>query len=223
MRSWLLWAAVALVFVAATAPDASAQWNVARLDDAPNRVYTTAGLDPALLPTVGYARVISMFGHPVQLAGDLGIAAAELDTRDFRVQAQAFTSILRWRTVNLTGRAALIGRGTENSIYRGYNFGLGFTGTLGVYRRRWFVATELGFDKAVVTHVTHSAWYRTYFYAEAKDGWYRDTGGTVHYGLTAGVTVGKVELLARYGVQRTEQLNDLMPPMYASVGLGLAF
>ena len=74
-----------------------------------------------------------------------------------------------------------------------------------------------------VTHVTHSEWYRTYFYADAKDGWYRDAGGTVHYGLVAGLTVGRAELLVRYGALRTEALNELTPPMYASIGLGLAF
>lgn len=223
MRMSLLRVSLALVFGAATTSNASAQWNAARLDDARNRVYATVGLDPAFLPTVGYARVVSILGHSVQLAGELGIAVAELDTRDFRVQAQAFTSILRWRAVYLTGSTALIGRGTENSIYRGYNFGLDLTGALGVYRPGWFAAVELGFDKAVVTHVTHSEWYRTYFYADAKDGWYRDTGGTVNYGLRMGVTVGKVELLARYGMQRTEELNELTPPMYASIGLGVAF
>ena len=212
-----------VVVTVLTVPEASAQWNVARLEDAPNRVYATAGLDPAFLPTLGYARVVSLFGHHVQLAGDVGVAAAELDTRDFRARVQAFTSIVRWKALHLTGRAAVIGRGTDNSIYRGYNFGTDLTGTLGLYRRGWFAAAEFGLDKALVTHVTHSEWYRTYFYPDAEDGWYSDTGGTVHYGLAAGVTVGRFELLARYGLQRTEGWNELTPPMYASVGLGVAF
>jgi len=223
MRKQLQRFILGLLVVALFAAEASAQWNVARFDEAPNRVYTTVGLDPAFLPTVGYARVLSVFGHHVQLAGDVGIAIAEFDTRDFRARVQALTSIVQWRSLYLTGSTAVIGRGTENSIYRGYNFGVDLTGTLGLYRPRWFVAAEFGLDKAVVTRVTHSEWYRTYFYADAKDGWYRNTGGTVHYGLTAGLTVGRVELLARYGMQRTEKLNELTPPMYASIGLGLAF
>ncbi len=56
---------------------------------------------------------------------------------------------------------------------------------------------EVGLDKAFVTHMNHREWYRTYFYADAKDGWYRNTGDTVHFGISAGVAVGKAELLAR--------------------------
>lgn len=205
------------------AHDAAAQWNVARFDQEANHVYATFGLDPAFIPAVGYARTIRLFGHPMRLAGDVGIVAASMDTRDFRARLHAFASVAHWRSVHFTASAAFITRGTENSIYRGLNFGADLTGSLGVYRPAWFVAGEFGFDKAVITHVTHSDWYRTYFYADARDGWYLDAGGTFHYGLVGGVTVGRVELLARYGLMRTEDFNDVTPPMYVGVGIGLGF
>jgi hypothetical protein len=223
MRRHLQCFVLGISFTALLAPSALAQWNVARFDSDPNRIYATFGLDPAFFPTVGYGRVASLFGHRLQLAGDVGIVAAEMDTRDFRARLHVLTSIVRWRSLHLTGSTALIARGTDNSIYCGYNFGTDLTGALGVYRSGWFFAAEFGLDKAVITHVTHSDWYRTYFYPEAKDGWYRDPGGTFHYGLSAGFTVGRAELLARYGMLRTEEFNELTPPMYASIGLGLAF
>jgi hypothetical protein len=215
--------AVAFALVAPTARDAAAQWNAARLDGSPNRVYTTFGLDPALLPTVGYARTVRLLGHRFQLAGDVGVVAAGLDTRDFRARLDAFTSILHWRSLHLAGSAAFITRGTENSIYQGFNFGADVTGALGVYRPAWFLSGEFGFDKAIITHVTHSEWYRTYFYPGARDGWYLTGGGTFHYGMAAGVGLGRVELVTRYGWRRTEDFENLTPPMYASVGLGVGF
>jgi hypothetical protein len=215
--------ALGILFTALLAPDVMAQWNVARFDASPNRIYATFGLDPAFLPTVGYGRVVSFFGHRLQLAGDVGIVAAEMDTRDFRARLHVLTSIVRWRSLHVTGSTAFIARGTDNSIYRGYNFGADLTGTLGVYRSGWFFVAEFGLDKAVITHLTHSDWYRTYFYPEAKDGWYRDPGGTFHYGLSAGFTVGRAELLVRYGQLCTEEFNELTPPMYATLGLGMTF
>jgi hypothetical protein len=116
---------------------------------------------------VGYGRVASLFGHRLQLAGGVGIAA-EMDTRDFRARLQVLTSIVRWRSLYLTGSTALIARGTDNSIYRGYNFGTDLTGALGVYRSGWFFAAQFGLDKAVITHVTHSDWYRTYSYLKRR-------------------------------------------------------
>jgi len=215
--------AIGLALVALGARDAAAQWNAARLDTRANRVYTTFGLDPALLPTVGYARTVRVFGHPLQLAGDIGVVAAEWDTHDFRARLDAFTSLLHWRSLHLTGSAAFITRGTDNTIYRGLNFGSDFTGALGVYRRGWFAAGEFGFDKAIITHITHSEWYRAYFYPDAKDGWYLTGGGTFHYGLAAGLTLGPTELVARYGWRRTERFGELTPPIYASLGIGVGF
>ena len=215
--------AIGFALVALFAGDAAAQWNAARLDGPSNRVYASFGLDPAFLPTVGYARALRLFGHRFQLAGDVGVVAADFDTRDFRARLDVFTSLLRWRSLRLTGSAAFITRGTENTIYRGLNFGSDLTGALGVYRPGWFVAGEFGFDKAIITHVTHSEWYRTYFYPGAKDGWYLTGGGTFHYGGTAGVAFGPTEVMARYGWRRTEHFGELTPPMYASLGFGFGF
>jgi hypothetical protein len=95
--------------------------------------------------------------------------------------------------------------------------------TLNVYRHRWFAAGELGFDKAIITHVTHSDWYRTHIYPDAKDGWYLDAGGTYRAGLAGGVALGRTEIVGRVGWLRTEDFNELLPPMYASVGVAFGF
>jgi hypothetical protein len=205
------------------ARDASAQWNVARFERQRNTVYTTFGMDPALVTTLGYGRIVEVLGHDFQLSGDVGIATAKVDTRDIRAQLGVQTSLVHWRALQLTGSATGITRGTDNAIYRGINFGADVTAAFGVYRNRWFAAGEFGKDKAVITHVKHTDWYRTNFYTDAKDGWYLDAGGTFHYGATAGVAIGRAELNGRFGWQKTEDFNDLMPPMYASVGIGIGF
>lgn len=215
--------ALAMMLSVALAGDATAQWNVSRLGASPNRVYTAFGLDPAFVTSVGYGRLIRLFDRPILLTGDLGVAAADMDSRDFRARLGALATIAHWRSLHLTGSARFITRGTDNSIYRGLNFGADLTGSVGVYRSGWFAAGEFGFDKAVITHITHSDWYRAYFYPEARDGWYLNTGGTFRYGLIGGFNVGRVELCGRFGWQRTESFNVLVPPMYASLGVGLGF
>ena len=202
---------------------AAAQWNVARFGTTPNRVYTSFGLDPAFVGTVGYGRVVPVMGHAFQLTADAGVAAARVDVRDFRARLGTQTSLLRWKSVHATGSATFITRGTENAIYRGFNFGADLTGTVGVYRPRWFGAGEVGKDKAIITHVTHSDWYRRHFYPDAKDGWYLDAGGTFRYGVTTGVAIGRTEVVARGGWQRTERWNATTSPVYASLGVGVGF
>jgi len=214
---------VALVVLALAARDVAAQWNVERFRSTRNQMYTTFGLDPALVTSVGYGRVVPWLGREWQLGAEVGVVAAEFDTRDFRGRLSARTTVVRWRSVRLVSSATFITRGTENSIYRALNFGADVTGALGVYRRRWFVAGEFGRDKAIITHITHSDWYRENFYPDAKDGWYLDAGGTYHYGVVSGVAVGRTELAVRAGWQRTEGFHDMLPPMYASLGIGVGF
>lgn len=215
--------ALGLLLSALAAGDAAGQWNVARFGSERNRVYTTAGLDPAAITTLGYGRVVQVSGHDFQLTGDVGIVAAGMDTRDFRTRIGTQTSLLQWRSMHLTGSATFITRGTQNSIYRGINFGADFSGTLGMYRSGWFAASELGFDKAIITHLTHTDWYRENFYPDAKDGWYLDAGGTYHYGLAGGFALGRSEIVGRVGLLRTERFKDLTTPGYVSLGVGFGF
>jgi len=214
---------LAVVLSALAAQEAAAQWNVADFATDRNRVYVSFGLDPALVMSLGYGHVVPVGGHNFQVIGELGVVTAGLDMHDFRARLGTQTSLARWRSVNLTGSATLITRGTDNSIYRGLNFGTDFTGTLGVYRHGWFAASEFGFDKAVITHVTHSDWYRRYFYPDAKDGWYLNAGGTYHTGLTGGLTLGKAQVVGRFGLLRTERFKQMAPPGYATVGVGFGF
>ena len=218
-RSTMIAATVLLSVIATN--EAGAQWNVARWGTDRQHAYTTFGLDPAFVSTVGVGQVVSVFGRDVQLTGDAGVAAAKLDASDFRVRLGAQGSVLRWRSVQVTGSATFITRGTENAVYRGLNFGADLGATAGVYRHRWFAAGEVGKDKAIVTHIAHTTWYRNNVYRDAKDGWYVDAGGTVRYGVTTGIAIGRTELAARAGWQRTEHWGKLASPMYASMGVGL--
>src|SRR4029077_124356 len=133
------------------------------------------------------------------ISAEAGVVVAKADVRDFRGRAGARASFVRVGALRLTGEGALIARGTSNSIYQALGFGAATNWTLGVYRPRWFAGTEAGFDKSVATRITNSDWYRTYFDANAKDGWYGNTGGTIHYGVTSGISIGRAELMTRAG------------------------
>ena len=215
---------VALMLFAGAAGEAAAQWNVARFGaDHPNQMYVTFGLDPALVTSVGYARDMRIAGQPWQLGAEVGVVAADFDVQDFRARLVARSALLRWRSVRLIGSAAFITRGTENTIYRALNFGADFTGTVGVYQPRWFLAGEFGYDEAIITYLTHSDWYRDNYYPDAKDGWYLNTDGTFHYGVTSGVSLGQTEIAVRAGQRRTEDFNELAQPYYLAMGLGVRF
>ena len=77
---------------------------------------------------------------------------------------------------------------TENSIYRGTALRTDLVLLAGHYGRRWFAVAEAGYGRAWLTYIENSDWYRTNFYADARDGWYGGTGGRLHAGAKGGVT-----------------------------------
>ena len=119
------------------AGDATAQWNVARFGNEGTRVYTTFGLDPAIVTSVGLADAGRLMGHPFQLNADVGVVSAKVDAGDYRARLGLQTSLLRWKDVNLAGSATFITRGTDNSVYRGFNFGAEFSGTGTIFLFWW--------------------------------------------------------------------------------------
>jgi hypothetical protein len=58
---------IALTMLATS--NAQAQWNVARFRAERNRAYTTFGLDPAFVTSVGYARTFPVLTHEFQNHG----------------------------------------------------------------------------------------------------------------------------------------------------------
>ena len=74
-----------------------------------------------------------------------------------------------------------------------------------------------------ITHIAHTDYYRDNYYADAQDGWYLDAGGIWHYGLAAGVALGRTELAARFGWRKSQDYQDVNPPVYASLGIGFGF
>jgi len=211
-----------LVLAVSIASSTHAQWNVARFDSTKMWTYATFGLDPAFIGSVGVSGVIP--GRvKVQLGAEVGSVVAAFDLRDWRSRATARASLIQWGAFRLTTEDAVITRGTSNSIYTAFNLGASTTFTAGAYRRRWFLASEAGFDKSILTRIRNSDWYREYYYADAKNGWYLTPGGTFHAGLTGGVTLGNIDITARAGKLRTERMNDLTPPMYATIGAGIGW
>jgi hypothetical protein len=210
----VVFSAVALASLAAWGQEV----NLSRLDDEEeNRVHARTGVEYGLVAGVGYARNVSLLERRLLLTGDVTLPWAGLDASDYRVRAGALVPIVGSRQWRLAGTLAPTVRGTENTAGSMTSLGtdLGVQG--GYYARRWFVAGETGFDWAITTHVTHSAAYRETVYAGARDGWYALSGGLIRYGLQAGASFGRHDLVLRAG-QMVEVSGDKpMLPFYGTL------
>jgi hypothetical protein len=217
LRQWFTALAVSGATLGAT-QNAAAQWNMARATSvgARNHLYTTVGRDDERMVSVGYQRVLPMFGQDWHFDVEAGVAAPDFDYRDFSSRLQLRTSVLHWRSLRLLGSLAGVIHGIDNLTYRGISFGADITATGGVYRPGWFVAGEFGFEKAAVTR-------KNFTDPNALDGWFLAGPGVFHYGASTGVAIGALEVSARAGLRYKEGRYAAPLPGYVGVGMGVRF
>ncbi len=93
------------------------------------------------------------------------------------------------------------------------------TGVIGYYKPKWFVAGEVGFDKAIVTHFKHSENFINDF-PNTQDGWYEpSTGGNFHYGIQTGYSFKNSDLTLTIGNFITQDFKTTpLIPYYFKLG-----
>ncbi|MBL0178680.1 MAG: hypothetical protein IPP98_06065 [Gemmatimonadetes bacterium] len=214
---------LALALLGVGPRDLAAQWNLARLQPGDAQLHLTMAIDPAVITSLGYGRFTSLLGATARFGVEAGVVAGDAELRDFRVRLSGDVQLMQRGAFRLVASATFITRGTRNTSFRAVNFGSDIGATAGVYRRGWFVAGEIGFDKAIITHLTHTQEYRDQYYADARDGWYLNNGGTGRLGLMTGTSLGAAELMLRAGVGRTQGGEPLTAPAYLTVGVGFGF
>jgi hypothetical protein len=220
----LAWALLVFVTLLGLAGSARAQ-SFSRLEAGQQTVTAETGLQSGIVTSLGYAaglrlaaldRTLMPFAQATML-----VAKPDLHDYGFRAGAQMSVFAIGW--FDLSAQLAFDVAATENSIYRGTALRTDVALLGGHYGRRWFAVAEAGYDRAWLTYIKNSDWYRTYFYSDAKDGWYGGTGGTLHAGAKGGAMVGPVEIVLRAGVTTSETLQDLDLPFYATLGAGFRF
>jgi hypothetical protein len=230
-RSWasrrlstLAWAFLVFVTLLGLAGGAGAQ-SFSRLEAGQQAVTAETGLQSGVVTSLGYAAGLRLdaLNRTWMPFAQATIPVARPDLHDYAFRAGAQVSLLSAGWFDLSTQLAFAVAETENSIYRGTALRTDLVLLGGHYGRRWFAVAEAGYDRAWLTYIKNSHWYRTYFYGDAKDGWYGGTGGTLHAGAKGGATLGRVEVVLRAGVTKSEALNDLDLPFYATLGANVRF
>lgn len=206
---------LALLGLAASAFSQNINWRAFKPEQR-QIAYLQGGWDYGLGFGLGYGRKFNT-RLPVLANAEYSFPAGERLFDDFKVRLGGQVQVLRSRSFSATVKVYCPFRRFENSQARLLNFGCELSGVLGLYRPRWFVAGEFGFDKAVATHVKHSPLAREN-YPGAQDGWYVPTGGNFFYGLQAGFSFRRNDLSAKAGCLTSQGWHTApFVPLYAQV------
>jgi len=177
------------------------------------------GLQSALVTRAAYARHIG----PGLLYARFTLPVEDLDLHDFALEAGGQIPALASGNWRLHVSFAPVLRMTRNDFFDAAALGVRAALMPGYQGDRWGLMLELGYEKMLATHLSHSSLYRSVAYSGAKDGWYSSTGGTLQAGLRGGWRMGRVEVALAAGVLAREGLNAVAPPFYGTLGTSYAF
>jgi hypothetical protein len=159
---------------------------------------------------------------PIVLGAEYAFPSGENVFDDFKTKLGGQINLCQKNHLRVTANIQGIFRRYENPLVRLQNFGTEIIGVAGYYRPRGFVAGEVGFDKAIVTHFKHSDLFKENNYAEIKDRWLVPTGGNFHYGLQAGLSLKKGDIILKIGKLTTQDFSKTpMIPYYLQLGINL--
>jgi hypothetical protein len=205
------------IFIYQKATAQTINWNA--LEDSKHIVNVGVGWDYSVSYSLGYAHHLKT-KMPLVLSANFSIPSGERLLDDFKTKIGG--QILLLNKTNFKGILGLNGiyRRYENPLVRMQNFGSELKGTFGYYKSKWFVAGELGFDKAIVTHFKHSELFKETIFSDVKDGWYEPaTGGNFQYGIQTGFSFSKSDITLNIGMVTTQDFKTTpLIPYYLIFG-----
>ena len=161
---------------------------------------------------------------PIILNAEYSFPSGKNITDDFKTRIGGQVDWAHVGNFHFISKVHGVFRRYENDYARLLNFGSDLSGIIGYYKSKWFIAGEIGFDKAIITHFRHSDLLKSN-YPDIKDGWYEpSTGGNFYYGVQAGLTGKKFDVYVKAG-KLTEQDFKTSPmfPIYGQFGVNLKF
>lgn len=209
---------LALTFQHNTAISQTLNW--AKLDSTKHILNANIGLDYSVSYGIGYGYKLNT-KLPIVLNANFSLPIGENLFDDFKTKVGGQVCLLN--KSNFVGSVSIFG------IYRKYqtelvslqNFGSDFKGTFGYFRKRWFTAAEIGFDKAIATHFKHTQKYKDEIYADVVDGLYKPTtGGNFYYGVQAGYSFRKIDITLNLGKVVSQDFKTSPTlPFYLNLGI----
>ncbi len=162
---------------------------------------------------------------PIIINGEYSFPSGENLVDDFKTKVGGIIRLYKINNFQFSANIYGVFRRFENPLVRLANFGSDFSGVAGYYKPKWFLAGQIGFDKAIVTHFKHSELFKTNIYSNVKDGWYEPaTGGNFYYGVQTGYSFKQHDIYLKAGRMLTQDFKTTpLIPFYAQFGYNLKF
>lgn len=198
-------------------------FNWANFSKKQNIINLNAGIDYSISYGAGYNYSLQT-KLPIVLNTVFSLPSGKNIIDDYKVKSGAQLDWFKKGSLHFTTKFQGEFRRFKNDFATLLNFGSDISGTIGYYKPHWFIAGEVGFDKAIVTHFKSSDAEKANF-PGIQDGWYQpSTGGNFYYGINTGFSWKKFDVYVSAGKVTTQNFTDAtLIPFYAQIGINIKF
>jgi hypothetical protein len=191
-------------------------------DNKPHIASVFVGWDYSTVAGIGYGQKLRTT-LPVVLNIEFSSPFGNSMFDDFKTKFGGQAEVLHSNNFSVTVKVYGLFRRYENDLVRFVDFGSDFSTNFGYYKTNWYIAGEVGFDKAIATQIKNSDNMKT-IYPDVQDGWYVPTGGNFNFGIVSGYSIKKNDLYVKIGISMTEDLKSSPTvPYYMQIGYNRRF
>ena len=188
----------------------------------PHIVNVNMGWDYSTTAGIGYGQKLKTT-LPVVLNIEYSFPFGNNIFDDFKTKFGGQAEVLHMESFSVSVKVYGVFRRYENDLVRLVDFGSEFSTNFGYYKSNWYVAGEVGFDKAIATNIKNSNEMKSN-YPNVQDGWYVPTGGNFNFGVVSGYSFNSNDLYLKIGVTVTEDFKSRPTvPYYLQIGYNRRF
>lgn len=189
-----------------------------------NRLYIRAGIDPASILTFGYQRNMNpkFLKQTITAFAEWNVSAFKFSPENSELKIGGIFMLFQKGGFKIVNNFNISAGSLSTRHFYSKKFALADEIAFGFYKRNWFFAATTEYEKIFLNHLKHTDFYRTTYYEEAVDGWYKGAGGMFQFGIEGGITVKqKYDIHLEIKAPFTERFNGYGgSPFHMNLGLG---
>ncbi len=178
------------------------------------------GVNYTYTAAIGYGYKLDIKKLPVLVNAEFSAPFGKKPVDDFKAKLGGTVEVVNINNISVSVSVHGIYRRYQSELARLAGFGSEFAAAFGYYKTKWYVAGEVGFDKAIITHIKNSPIMKESY--AANDGWYLPTGGNFSYGIRSGFSIRNNDLYVRIGKTISQDFKSSpIIPYYCMAGINL--
>ena len=192
-----------------------------------NRVYLRIGIEPTTMLTLGYQHNfdIGLSDRLLTTYGEWSSSLYRFGFKNSELKIGGIIPVVQYGDFKIVNNLGFSVGSVNTKHFSSKKFAVADEIALGLYKNKWFIAGTMEYEKIFLNHIEHTDFYRTTYYEDAQDGWYKGAGGMFQFGVEGGITINQLfDLHAEIKLPFTEKFNGYGgAPMHVNLGVAYRF